>query len=70
VAGAWESAAAMRRITRSGTLTATVTYAYGAIALLLSVPFAVPAFVIGTAAVAVALFAGFRAAHLDEIRRS
>ncbi len=66
---AWESSRAMRRIARSATLTAVVAYAYGLVAVLLDVPFSIPAFVAGTTAVVVALFAGFRAAHLDEIRK-
>jgi hypothetical protein len=59
----------MRRLARGATVTAVVAYAMGIVALLLSLPLAVPAFVLGTTAVVVALFAGFRAAHLDEIAR-
>lgn len=65
----WESTAAMRRIARSATVVAVVAFAWGIVALLLSFPLAVPAFVLGTTAVVIALFAGFRAAHLDEIAK-
>ena len=63
----WNSAPAMRRVTRSATLTAVGCYAFGLVAILLELSFAIPAFIIGTAAVAIALFAGFRASHLREI---
>jgi len=66
---AWESASAMRRITRRATLAAVAAMAYGVIALLLSLPLAIPAFIAGTTAVAIALFAGFRASHLGEIAK-
>jgi hypothetical protein len=69
VNGVWDSIPAMRRIARGATVTAVVAYAFGLVALLLSLPLAVPAFVIGTTAVVIALFAGFRAAHLDEIAK-
>lgn len=59
----------MRRLARSATLTAIVCYAYGIVALLLSLPLPIPAFIVGTAAVTMALFGGFRAAHLDEVRK-
>jgi hypothetical protein len=69
VAAAWESAAAMARTGRTATVTAVVALASGVVAVLLSLPFAVPAFVVGTAAVVVALFSAFRASHLREVRR-
>ena len=52
------------------TLTAVVALAYGLIALLFEIPYAVPAFVAGTTAVTVGMFSGFRASHLREIDRS
>jgi hypothetical protein len=67
---AWNSAAAMGRLSRSATLMAVVGLAAGLVSLLLDLPVAVPAFIIGTAAVLVALFAGFRRSHLDDISRS
>jgi len=67
---AWNSASTMRRVSRMATLTAVVALAYGLIALLLEIPYAVPAFVAGTTAVTVAMFSGFRASHLREIDRS
>jgi len=63
----FNSLAAMRRITRAMTLTAVVCYAFGLVALLLELPFAIPAFIVGTTAVAIGLFTGFRASHLREI---
>ena len=68
VAAAWHSAASMARAGRTATVTAVIALALGVVATLLSLPFAVPAFVIGTAAVVVALFAAFRASHLREVR--
>jgi hypothetical protein len=57
----------MRRISRAATLTAVVGYAFGLVALLLDFPFAIPAFIVGTTAVAIALFTGFRSSHLRDI---
>ncbi len=50
-------------------MVAVVSLALGLVALLLALPFAVPAFIAGTAAVVVAMFAGFRAAHLRDVQR-
>jgi len=63
----WNSAAAMRRVTRATTLTAVVCYALGLVAILLDIPGAIPTFVLGTTAVVIALFSGFRVSHLREI---
>jgi hypothetical protein len=60
----------MARLSRAATLVAVVGLAAGLVALLLDLPFAIPAFIVGTAAVLIALFAGFRRSHLDEIRKS
>jgi len=58
----------MARYARMATIVAVVCCAFGLVALLVSLPFAVPAFIVGTAAVVVALFAGFRRSHLQELR--
>jgi hypothetical protein len=60
----------MGRVSRVATLTAVVAMAAGLVALLLEFSFIVPAFVIGTAAILIALFAGFRRSHLIEIDRT
>ena len=65
----WDSAAVMARYARAATLVAVVAYAFGLVALLIPMPFAVPAFITGTTAVVIAMFAGFRASHLREIAR-
>ena len=67
VAPTWGSAAAMRRLGRLATLTAVAALAFGLIALLLEIPLAIPAFIIGTTAVVIALFSVFRASHLRDI---
>ncbi len=59
----------MRRLSRAATFVAVAALAFGLVAILLTLPFAVPAFVLGTAAVVVAMFSGFRASHLREIDR-
>ena len=59
----------MARYARTATIVAVVAYAFGLVALLLTLPFAVPAFVVGTTAVVIAMFSGFRASHLREIAR-
>lgn len=59
----------MRRLSRAMTLTAVVAFAFGLVALLIELPFAIPAFILGTTAVAIALFTGFRASHLREVRQ-
>ncbi len=60
----------MGRLARGATLIAVVAFAAGLVAILLDLSFAVPAFIIGTAAIVVALFASFRRSHLDEINRA
>ena len=60
----------MGRISRAATRAAVIALAGGLVALLLQLPFAIPAFIVGTAAVVVAMFAGFRRSHLDEITRA
>ena len=70
--GAWDSAASMGRLARAATMTAVIALAAGLALTILTLPFAAPAFVLGTAAAVVALFARFRSSHLhdvDELRR-
>jgi hypothetical protein len=57
----------MRRVARAATQIAVVGIAAGALLWPVRVLFAVPGFVIGAAAVVVAMFAGFRAAHLHDV---
>ena len=70
MARAWDSAVTMGRISRTATVIAVVAMAAGLVALLLELSFAVPAFIIGTTAIVIALFAGFRRSHLDEMDRA
>ena len=68
--GSWNSLRAVSRVARAATMVAVLCYAYGLVALLMSLPFAIPAFVTGTPAVVIAMFTGFRASHLREIAQS
>ena len=64
----WDSASTTRRLARTATLTAVValTIAFGSWSFTLVI--AVPGFVIGASAVTCAMFAWFRAEHLDAVR--
>jgi xanthine/uracil permease len=69
MAGWWDSVSATRRLSRRMTVAAGIGLAAGLAALPMTLFLAIPAFVLGTTAILVALFAWFRWQHLSELDR-
>ncbi len=63
----WDSIVVMRRIARAGTIVAVVGLSVGMLTVMTNLFVAALAFFFGAAGVVCAMFAWFRAEHLDEL---